>query len=99
MQEKSPSAATPEVATWSRVAGWVGIAAQVFVGAYLTFLSGLVAPAWGVVVIGAVMVAILVLGPMVAGRHRWALLILPGLSILAWALILTIGETVFGWTA
>ena len=98
MQENSPGPATPEIATWSRIAGWVGIAAHVIVGAFLTFLSGLVAPTWGMVVIGAVMVVILVLGLMLAGRHRWALLILPGLAILAWVVILTIGENAFGWT-
>lgn len=90
---------TPGVATWSRVAGWVGIAAHVLVGGYLTLLSGLVAPMAGVVGIGVVMVGLLALGLATVGRHRWALLFLPVAGFAAWWLILAIGESAFGWTA
>ena len=97
MEDERP--ATAEVATWSRVAGWVGVVAHVVIGGYLTLLSGLVAPTWGVVVIGLVMVALLALGLMTVRRHRWVLLALPVAAVLAWVIVIAIGEAAFGWTA
>ena len=91
--------ATPGAATWSRVAGWVGIAAHVLVGGYLTLLSGLVAPMAGVVGIGVVMAGLLALWLATVGRHRWALLLLPVGALAAWWIILAVGEAAFGWTA
>lgn len=89
----------PGISTWSRVAGWVGIVAHLLLGSYLTLLSGLVAPMEGVVAIGVVMAGLLAIGLAVVGRHRWALLALPVLGVVAWWVIVAVGEAAFGWTA
>lgn len=88
-----------DVPAWSRVAGWVGVVAHLVIGGYLTLLTGLVAPTWGVVVIGLVMVALLGLGLLSVRRHRWVLLALPVVAVLAWVIVIAIGEAAFGWTA
>jgi hypothetical protein len=85
------------IATWSRMAGWFGVAGHVLVGGVLTLVSPLVAPMAGVAVIGMAMVALLVIGLQVVGRHRWALLGLPLAAYLVWNGILAIGGALYGW--
>jgi hypothetical protein len=51
------------------------------------------------VAIGVVMAGLLAFGLAVVGRHRWALLALPVLAVVAWWVIVAVGEAAFGWTA
>jgi hypothetical protein len=92
----NPSADPKASPTWSTVVGWIGIAAQVLVGGFLTLVSGLVAPTWGILVIGLAEALILIAGIRFIGI-RWPLAVLPVAGYVAWKAILFAGEAFFGW--
>jgi hypothetical protein len=82
----------------ARVAWWVGLAAHVLVLPWYA-ASGLLAPAWAVLALLGVWVALLATGLRLR-RHRplWMLLV-PVLDVIVWFTTITLGESLGGWTA
>ena len=81
------------------VAGWVALALHVAVGFFPYLASGLVAPPWGLAVLFAVWVALLVVVVRWRPSPRWWLLAVPIGAVAAWFALITAGEAWFGWTA
>ena len=83
---------------WHWAAGWLGLAALL---ATLVFYaaSGLLAPAWAVVLLLVVWLALLVLAIRLLRRWRpLYVLLTPVAAWLIWLGALTAGETWLGWT-
>ncbi|HET9648041.1 MAG TPA: hypothetical protein VFP34_07395 [Microlunatus sp.] len=83
----------------SWVGGWLAMTAMLVL-APLFLASGLMAPAWGVVVIVGVWVALFVLGILLMVKRRpvWVVPI-PIAAALLWWLLLSLGEHFLGWSA
>ena len=88
-------------ASWppGRILAVVGLVLYVATGVFPFAASGLVAPLWGI--------AVLYLGWIVGlwltvrlyrSGSAWAL-VMPVAALAFWWLVVTIGESVFGWTA
>jgi hypothetical protein len=71
-------------------------AALHLVAGYFYLASGLVAPLWGVALLMLIWLALAVWG--YRNRHRPLVLLVPVVAAVAWFVILTAGETLFGWT-
>ncbi|MET0567253.1 MAG: hypothetical protein ABW021_12490 [Acidimicrobiia bacterium] len=92
---------TPTTATWpaGRVLALIGLILYLGTGIFPYLASGLVAPLWGI----AVLYAGWLLGLWLAirlfrARSSWALA-MPVASVAFWWVVITLGESVFGWTA
>lgn len=83
---------------WARVAGWLGIAAHAAV-LFWYAVSGLVMPAWAVVVLLVVWAVLLVVAIRLL-RTRPALVgLIPIAAALIWAGVVSAGDAWLGWTA
>ena len=86
--------------TTARVAGIAGLVLHLLTGVFPYAASGLLAPAWGYLLLYAVWVALLLAGVRMFRRGQGTLvLLLPVASIAAWAAVMTFGEQALGWTA
>lgn len=92
---------TPTTTTWpaGRVLALIGLVLYLGTGLFPYLASGLVAPLWGI----AVLYAGWLLGLWLTSRlflsgSAWALA-MPVASVAFWWVVVTLGESVFGWTA
>jgi hypothetical protein len=76
----------------------IGIAAHVAT-IFLYLASGLVAPLAGVLFLLAGWALLLVAAIRLRPSRPWLVALTPAFSIVFWALVLTFGNWVFGWTA
>ena len=93
---------TPTTSTsWpaGRVLGLIGLILYVCTGVFPYLASGLVAPLWGIAVLYVGWLVGLWLTIRLFRRgSAWALA-MPVASVAFWWVVVTLGETVFGWTA
>jgi hypothetical protein len=83
-----------------KVAIGVGFALHLVIGFVPFAVSGLVAPLWGVVVLGAFWVAMLAVAVVLVRRRRPLLVpLVPVASLLGWFAFVSFGSAVLGWTA
>jgi hypothetical protein len=88
------------VSTTARIAGIAGLALHVLTAVFPYGASGLLAPAWGYVLLYAVWLALFVVGIRAYRRGQGTLvLLLPIASIVAWAVVLNFGDEALGWSA
>jgi hypothetical protein len=82
------------------VAGVVGLVLHGLTAVFPYAASGLLAPLYGYVLVYLVWAALLVLAVrwFRAGREP-LVLVVPGLSLVGWAAVMTFGDFVLGWTA
>jgi hypothetical protein len=82
----------------SYVGGWLAIVAMLVLAPFF-LASGLMAPLWGVIIIMAIWVGLLVLGIVLLVKRRplWVLPI-PVLALGLWWLIMSLGGYFLGWT-
>ena len=66
---------------------------------FLVLASGLVAPAWAVVVLTLVWVALFVLGVRWFMHHPWRVAVLPVVMAVVWFAGVTAGAVFLDWTA
>ncbi len=92
---------TTSTAPWParRILGLVGLVLYVATGVFPYAASGLVAPLWGIAVlyVGWLLGLWLTIR-LYQRRSAWALA-MPIAALAFWWVVLTIGESVFGWTA
>jgi hypothetical protein len=82
-----------------RVFAWAGLLLYIGTGVFPYLASGLVAPLWGIVVLYVGWLAGLWLTvSLLRRRSGWALA-MPVAALAFWLLVITLGESVFGWTA
>jgi hypothetical protein len=81
-----------------QTAGWVGLAGLLPL-LYLYAVSGLVAPMWAVGALIAVWMAFLVVGLVQRRRRPLMVLALPAIGLALWFGVVSLGETLLGWTA
>jgi hypothetical protein len=92
---------TTSTATWpaSRVLALIGLVLYLGSGVFPYLASGLVAPLWGIAVLWAGwLVGLWITVLLLRRRSAWALA-MPVAALAFWWIIITIGETVFDWTA
>lgn len=77
---------------------WVGLALFLATG-FLYAVSGLVAPLWGLAVLWVIWAALAVLFIRWWRGNPWKVLAIPFMAASAWAIVLYLGDTLFGWTA
>ena len=83
-----------------RVIGVLGLIMHCTFVAYLILVSGLVVPWYGLLVLFAIWLALLVLGVRWLRSSRPARAVaVPGIALLAWIGMLFMGVYLFGWTA
>ena len=83
-----------------KVAVGVGTVAHVVIGAVPFAVSGLVAPLWGVVVLGVWWAVCLGAIVGLVRRHRPRLVpLVPVVALAGWFAFVSFGEAVLGWTA
>jgi hypothetical protein len=80
------------------IARWAGLVLLGVVG-WFYLSSGLVAPAWAVVLLLAVWVGLLVLAMRLWRSRPWAVLVIPFVAVLIWVVALLLGQELLGWTA
>ncbi len=83
---------------WAPAVGWLGIAAHLAIG-FFYLASGLVAPPYGVVLLMALWVALLVVGLRLLARRPLWTPVVPGAAVALWAAVVSFGEFVLGWRA
>jgi len=82
-----------------RVLGLIGLILYVGTGVFPYLASGLVAPLWGIAVLYAGWLVGLWLTVRLFRRaSAWALA-MPVVAVAFWWVVVTMGESVFGWTA
>jgi len=82
-----------------RVLGLIGLILYVGTGVFPYLASGLVAPLWGIAVLYAGWLVGLWLTIRLFRRaSAWALA-MPVVAVAFWWVVVTMGESVFGWTA
>jgi hypothetical protein len=92
---------TPTTTTWpaGRVLALIGLVLYLGTGLFPYLASGLVAPLWGIAVLYAGWVLGLWLtSRLFLSRSAWALA-MPVAAVAFWWVVVTLGESVFGWTA
>jgi hypothetical protein len=92
---------TSTTTTWpaGRVLALIGLVLYLGTGIFPYLASGLVAPLWGIAVLYAGWILGLWLTiRLFRSRSAWALT-MPVASIAFWWIVVTVGESVFGWTA
>jgi hypothetical protein len=78
----------------------VGFVLHAVIGFVPFAVSGLVAPLWGVAVLGVYWVALLIAGIALVRRGRPILVpLVPVAGLLGWFAFISFGEAVLGWTA
>jgi len=84
--------------TWQWVLGWLGFAA--FLVTFIFYAaSGLLAPAWAVVLLGAIWLVLLAVAVrLLLTRRPLHVLVVPIAAGLIWFGVLTAGEMWLGWT-
>jgi len=83
----------------SRVLGLIGLIFYVGTGVFPYLASGLVAPLWGIAVLYAGwLVGLWLTFRLFRRRSAWALA-MPVAAVAFWWVVVTMGESVFGWTA
>ncbi len=92
---------TTETTTWpaGRILALIGVILYVCTGVFPYAASGLVAPLWGIAVlyVGWLLGLVLTIR-LFQRRSAWALA-MPVAALAWWWLVVTVGESVFGWTA
>lgn len=86
----------PMKITWA--VGWLGLAAHLAVGFWYG-ASGLVAPAWAVVALLAVWVALLVVAIRMLRQRPVLVPLVPLAAVVIWLAAVTAGDLWLGWTA
>ena len=82
-----------------RVLGLVGLVLYVVTGVFPYLASGLVAPLWGIAVLyGGWLLGLWPTIRLFRSGSAWALA-MPVAAVVFWWLVLTLGESLFGWTA
>jgi hypothetical protein len=82
-----------------RVLGLVGLVLYVITGVFPYLASGLVAPFWGIAVLYAGwLLGLWLTIQLFRGGSAWALA-MPVVAVAFWWLVVTLGESLFGWTA
>ncbi len=83
---------------WRRSSPWIGLVGLVAC-LFLYGVSGLVAPAWAVVVLLLIWGAHLLLAFRWFSRRPFAVLALPVVAVAIWFAAITAGARWWGWTA
>jgi hypothetical protein len=91
--------ASRPTSVWPKVAAWIGLVLHLVVGVFPYLASGLMVPGWGLVVLWVVWAGLLVLAIRLLRMHSPWTLAVPAIAVAFWFLWLTIGESLFGWTA
>ena len=92
---------TTTTSTWpaGRVLALIGLILYVVTGVFPYLASGLVAPLWGIAVLYAGwLVGLWVTIQLFRRASPWALAMQVA-AVAFWWLVVTLGESVFGWTA
>lgn len=83
-----------------QLAGVLGFVLHVAVAVFPYAASGLLAPAWGYVVLYGVWLGLLVYGVVLfRSRRERAVLLVPVCALAFWFVFMTFGDFVLGWTA
>ena len=92
---------TERLTTAEKVLATSGIVLHLAVGVFPYAASGLLAPLWGIAVLYAGWVALLVAAiQMIRGRRRVRFVaLLPVAALVFWFAVLTFGDLALGWTA
>jgi hypothetical protein len=91
----------PTTTTWpvGRVLGLIGVVLYVATGVFPYLASGLVVPLWGIAVLYAGwLVGLWLTIRLFRSGSGWALA-MPVAAVAFWWLVVTLGESLFGWTA
>ncbi|MGH8944197.1 MAG: hypothetical protein ACRDWF_15375 [Acidimicrobiia bacterium] len=83
----------------SRVLGLIGLILYVGTGVFPYLASGLVAPLWGIAVLYAGWLVGLWLTIRLFRRGSALAIAMPVAAVAFWWVVVTMGESVFGWTA
>jgi hypothetical protein len=82
-----------------RVLSLIGLVLYVITGVFPYLASGLVAPFWGIAVLYAGwLLGLWLTIRLFRGGSAWALA-MPIVAVAFWWLVVTLGESLFGWTA
>lgn len=81
-----------------RSGSFIGMAGMACVG-FLYVASGLVAPAWAVVLLCAFWLALLIVGFRWFMTHPLRVFALPFIAVVVWFASITLGAVLFGWNA
>lgn len=82
-----------------RVCVGVGLLAHLALGVVPYMGSGLVAPAWGVALLGVCWVMLFALLLILARTHPRRTLLIPPAALLLWIGVVSFGGAFLGWTA
>jgi len=83
----------------ARVLGLIGLILYLITGVFPYLASGLVAPLWGIAVLYAGwLVGLWLTIRLFRSGSAWAL-VMPVGAVAFWWLVVTLGESLFGWTA
>ena len=94
-----PLTSTPETWPTGRILALVGVVLYVVTGVFPFAASGLVAPLWGIAVLyGGWLIGLWLTIRLYQRRSAWALA-MPVAALAFWWLVVTLGESIFGWTA
>jgi hypothetical protein len=80
------------------IAWWVGLLAHLGMGVWYA-ASGLVAPAWAVVGLLVIWVALLLVGLRLRTRRPWLMLLIPVAAVAIWVAVISAGDAFLDWTA
>ncbi len=92
---------TMSTETWpaGRIGGLVGLVIYIATGVFPFAASGLVAPLWGIAVLYVGwLLGLLLAIRLYRSRSAWTLA-MPVAALAFWWVVITIGESAFGWTA
>jgi hypothetical protein len=92
---------TPTTTTWpaARVLALIGLVLYLGTGIFPYLASGLVAPLWGIAILYAGWLLGLWLTVRLFRGRSASALAMPVVSVAFWWVVVTLGESVFGWTA
>lgn len=79
------------------VAVVIAALAQLVAG-YFYMASGLMAPLWAIVLLGVWWVVLTYVGVRLVKRRSYLVLLVPVVTAATWLGVMTLGETVLGWT-
>lgn len=83
---------------WARVVGWLGLAGHAFM-LFWYAVSGLVAPAWAIVLLFAIWAGLLGVAIRLLRRRPVLVPLVPVAAALIWVGTISAGEAWLGWTA
>lgn len=90
---------TSERSGTRRIPEWIALGLHVLVGFFPYGASGLVAPLYGLVLLGLIWIALAVVILRWRPRNAWLSLLVPVAAVGIWFAVITLGEAVAGWTA